>query len=72
MTTYNPLPKLGIIAGGGHLPREIIKACQAQERSFYILAYEGQTDPDTYRDLPHYNAHLGKVGEAIQNLKDGM
>ena len=70
MTLCSSLPRLGIIAGSGDLPREIIKACQAQKRSFYILAYEGQTDPETYQNLPHFKAHLGKVGEAIQNLKD--
>lgn len=67
--THCNLPRLGIIAGSGNLPRDIIKACQAQKRSFYILAYEGQTDLETYQNLPHFKATLGKVGEAIDILK---
>lgn len=66
------LPKLGIIAGGGDLPREIIKACQEEGRPFLILAYAGQTDPETYLSLPHIMGCLGKVGEAIQNLKQAQ
>ena len=63
------LPCLGIIAGSGDLPREIVKTCQDQGRSFYIVAYEGHTDPKTYVDLPHFKAQLGRVGDVIEHLK---
>ena len=66
------LPKLGIIAGSGNLPREIVKICQEEGRPFLILAYAGQTDPETYLSFPHIMGHLGKVGEAIQNLKQAQ
>ena len=33
--------KLGIIAGGGSIPRRLIEHCQAQGRDFFVLAIEG-------------------------------
>lgn len=35
------MKKLGIIAGGGTLPREVILACQQQKRPFFVLALKG-------------------------------
>ena len=69
LSPHERLPCLGIIAGSGDLPREIIKTCQDQGRSFYLVAYEGHTDLETYRNVPHVKAQLGKVGEVIKNLK---
>lgn len=65
-------PKLGIIAGSGDLPREIIEACQTEKRPFLVLAYADQTDPETYLQYPHIMGRLGKVAEAIQGLKEAQ
>ncbi len=64
------LPKLGIVAGSGQLPREIIQTCQAQGRPFLVVAYEGHTDLETYQNIPHFKARLGKVSEVIHKMKE--
>lgn len=61
--------KLGIIAGGGDLPRQIIAACQAQERPFFVLALEGQTPEDIVVDVPHAWVRMGAAGKAIKLLR---
>lgn len=62
-------PKLGIIAGGGNLPKQVIRACRDSGRSFYIIAITGQTDKDTADGLPHDWVQPGAVGKAIKFLK---
>ncbi len=45
--------KLGIIAGGGALPRLLIDACLASGRDFHVFALEGQAARDTVEGVPH-------------------
>ena len=33
------MKKLGIVAGRGNLPLQVIKACQEKKRPFYVLAF---------------------------------
>lgn len=63
------VPKLGIIAGGGDLPVQIIKACQEKGRSFFILALEGQTPPELCEHHPHAWVYPGKLGTVFKTLK---
>ena len=62
--------KLGIIAGGGELPRKLIRHCQEQSLDYYVLAFNGQTDVETTSDVPHGWVNLGYIGKAIGMLKD--
>ncbi|MGQ0664347.1 MAG: LpxI family protein [Pseudomonadota bacterium] len=62
-------PKLGVLAGGGQLPAQVIEACRATGRDFFVLAFSGQTDPGTVRDVPHAWVRLGEVGEALRQLR---
>ena len=50
---------LGIMAGGGDLPRRLIEACRAAGRAVFVLALEGEADPPTVRDVPHAWCRLG-------------
>ena len=64
------MPKrLGILAGGGQLPGRMIEACRAADREFFVLAFEGQTDPAMVEDAPHAWVRLGAVGEAFGHLR---
>ena len=36
--------KLGIIAGGGTIPKMLIEHCQKLKRPFFVLAIEGNAD----------------------------
>lgn len=62
-------PKLGILAGGGRLPLEIVDSCRRQGRDFFVIAFEGQATPDDYAGLPHAFVRLGAAGRAIKLLR---
>lgn len=44
--------KLGIIAGDGLLPGQIIDVCRQTGRSFYVLAFQGSARPEIIGDAP--------------------
>jgi DUF1009 family protein len=58
-----PLPKLGIIAGGGTAPRRVIEACRAQKRDYFVVCLEGQAAPDLAHDAPHVWLSLGEASK---------
>jgi len=60
---------LGILAGGGALPRLVATAARAGGRAVFVLAFEGEADPESVRDLPHAWVRLGAAGEAIRLLR---
>ena len=70
MTHFSDIQCLGVIAGHGDLPRDLITACQTQEIPFYILAYEGQTDPTLVAGLPHQWVGLGQVTKALKAFRN--
>jgi UDP-2,3-diacylglucosamine hydrolase len=65
MAASDPLPKLGIVAGGGVLPAHLIDACLASGREFFVLALEGHTDPAPLTGRPHAWIRLGQGGKGI-------
>jgi UDP-2,3-diacylglucosamine hydrolase len=64
------MTKLGVLAGGGQLPVRVIEACRASGREFFVLAFEGQTDPATVSGTPHAWVRLAAVGEALKRLHE--
>jgi hypothetical protein len=62
-------PKLGIIAGGGDLPRRVIEACRSRGRPYFVLGFEGQTPAETLEGSPHAIVRLGAAGKALKLLK---
>ena len=63
-------PKLGIIAGRGELPRRIVEAAQAAGREFFVIAFNGETDPATVADgAEHAWVDLPTVGRTIKLLQ---
>ena len=61
--------KLAILAGRGPLPAQVAAAALAQGAQVFVLAFEGETDPDLVRELPHRWVPLGAVGQAIDALR---
>jgi DUF1009 family protein len=66
--------KLGILAGGGALPRLIVQCCVETERDFFVVAFENQVDPDLLsfineNDIPHARLRLGAAGKSIKALR---
>jgi DUF1009 family protein len=62
-------PKLGIIAGGGDLPRRLVAACRTQGRAVFVLALDGQCDVEDFAAVPHDRVRLGAPGRAIRLLR---
>ncbi len=60
-------PKLGIIAGGGNAPRQLMAACRRLGRDFFLICLEGQADTDLPQDAPHVWMPLG-AGEKLKKL----
>lgn len=60
---------IGIIAGGGEVPGRLIEALRSQNRRFFIIALEGQADPETIAGLPHLVVRIGAVGTTLDALR---
>jgi len=63
-------PKLGIIAGGGDLPRMVIDACRNKSRDFHVFALEGQAEAATVEGVPHDWIRLGAAGTALKRAQE--
>jgi DUF1009 family protein len=61
---------LGILAGGGTLPRRVAEAVASQGRGVFIVAFAGQFDPGTIVGYPHAVLRIGEAGRIIETLKD--
>lgn len=68
----NTQPALGIIAGGGDLPRVLIQACQEMGRPYYVLALEDTAEEETQTLAgEHYSViRFGAIGKAFDILRN--
>ena len=62
-------PKLGILAGGGGLPRRIADICARENRPYHILAIEGQADAEELSGHPVVWCRLGAAAKAIKFMR---
>jgi DUF1009 family protein len=62
--------RLGIIAGGGELPRRLVECCRAEGREVFVLALEGAAEPQTVRDVPHAWCRLGAAATGLALLRE--
>lgn len=61
---------LGIVAGGGDLPKKLVQTCRDRGRPVFVIALEGQTGPDWLGPhIPHAWVRLGAMGKAVEALK---
>ncbi len=65
-----PLGKLGIVAGGGLLPQEIVEACQARGVPYEIFAIQGQCDEGWLSAQPHATAHLDQLSASLKSMRE--
>lgn len=65
-----PLPTLGILAGGGDLPLRLMNACREQGRPYFLLGFEGAVDPTILEGEPHARVRLGAIGDALHHLRE--
>lgn len=66
----NNLPTIGIIAGSGHLPAQLIESCEKNGRDFFIIAFEESFSHEIMAHLPHAVVRLGEVGKALEHLRN--
>lgn len=63
--------KLGIIAGGGSIPKMLIEHCAAQGRDFFVLAIEGNADKALVTDdIPHQWIRIGQAGTGFKRFAE--
>ena len=64
-------PKLGIIAGGGEIPRMLIEFCKKSGRDFYVVALKGNANKaDITGDIPHSWYRLGHAAKILKAFKE--
>ncbi|MBO43970.1 MAG: UDP-2,3-diacylglucosamine pyrophosphatase [Rhodospirillaceae bacterium] len=63
-------PKLGILAGGGELPRRIADICVKENRPYCILAIEGQASAKELSGHAVAWCRLGAAAKAISFMKE--
>jgi hypothetical protein len=62
--------KIGIIAGGGKMPAQLVAACRAQGRAVFVLALKGHTDETTLPpDVPRDWITVGEGGRGFDILR---
>ncbi len=62
-------PKLGIIAGGGTLPRRIIDICKDSGRPYFVIAIEGHAVSELLEGTPHAWIRIGTAGSGFKILR---
>ena len=59
--------KLGIIAGGGSLPQDLINHCLKNKRDFFVLAIENNANRAIFTpDIPHEWIRIGQAGTGFK------
>jgi len=61
--------KLGIIAGGGTLPKQLINHCHKEGRPYALLCLNDFTLPETAEDEECLWCRMGEAGKAISYFK---
>src|SRR5947209_3048728 len=61
--------RLGIVAGGGTLPRRLVECCRAAGRDVFVLALEGAAEPATVEGVPHAWCRLGAAATGLALLR---
>jgi DUF1009 family protein len=63
------LKKLGMIAGSGNMPVEIIKHCKEKGVEIYVIGLETFASGEQLKDAPHCFAKIGEVGKMMKAFK---
>ena len=62
--------KLGIIAGGGAVPGQLIQAARSQGRDCFVLAIKNSADPAALEGIDHVWLRMGQAGTAFDLLHE--
>lgn len=64
------IKKVGLIAGGGMMPVQIIKSCRERGIEIYVAGLIPFADENTFADIPHTMAKLGEAGKILKAFKE--
>jgi len=62
-------PKLGILAGGGELPKRLVDMCSKTGRECFVVTFEGQSQDDSFDGTPDISLPIGSAGKIIEALR---
>jgi hypothetical protein len=62
---------LGLIAGAGALPREVVRTAAGRGRRVRAIAFHGITDPFLEQEADVRWHHPGEIGAALASFRDG-
>ena len=62
--------KLGMIAGGGMMPVEIIKHCNSTGKEIFVVGIEPFAKEEELKDAPHIFAKMGEAGKIFKALTE--
>ena len=60
--------KVGLVAGDGDFPLEVIKSIINQKKDVFVIAVKGSASKEI-ENYPHYWIRMGQIGSAIKMLK---
>lgn len=60
--------KLGIVAGAGEMPRQIVEACRRTGRPYFVVAIDEFAEAFP-QDVPHVRSRISKIGATMAALK---
>ena len=61
--------KLGIVAGSGALPRRLVDSCKAAGRDVFVLALDGEAEPEGLTEAPHAWCRIGAAAKGLDLLR---
>lgn len=64
------MKKLGIVAGDGFLPRQLIDHCLNESRPFALVCLKPHADAEIIGDMPALWARMGEAGKIIKYFKE--
>ena len=64
------MSRLGLIAGGGDLPRRLAEHVRDSGRGVFVLALKGFADPSLAVEFDGAEAAMGQLGKGLRLLKD--
>jgi len=61
--------KIGIVAGSGSLPRRLVDSCKAAGREVFVLALDGEAEPEEFTEVPHAWCRIGAAAKGLDLLR---
>jgi DUF1009 family protein len=64
------IKKLGVVAGGGTLPRTLLDYCDQNGVDSFVVGFEGHVEPETVKGRDHILMRIGAAGSIISTLRE--